>query len=231
MISYFGNVHLCLTHQHRGGCQWRQEKGPVGLIWPLLQMSSLSEVYSCHLVHIIQKHLQTVPDFRGQATKSLASSDPVCSRVVNRRPVLYCCHRQQGCSERQSSPPRCPLSSGTGIWEIWALSQAMGSSYKQLPVCAVQSQTLGSSTETISWKAMRTCYFPGAAKTAVQHHVCSDQMAITQFQSRGHGHKCQGSFLATDNAVNNNTHPAHESSTESTVPGLTFRVLTLTWGL
>lgn len=182
MISYLGNIHLCLTRQHRDGCQWRHEKGLVCLIWPLLQMSSLSAVYSFHLVHIIQKHLQTNPVFRGQATKSLASNDPVCSRVVNWWLVLFCCHHQQRHSEKQSSPPRYPLSSGTGIWGILAHSQVMGSS------CAVQSWTLGSRTEMISWKAMWTCYFSGATMTAVQHHVCSEQMAITQFQSRGHSH-------------------------------------------
>lgn len=130
MISYLGNVHLCLTRQRRDGCQWRQEKGLVCLIWPLLQASSLSAIYSFHLVHIIQKHLQTNPDFRGQATKSLASSDLVCSRAVNRWPVLCCCHRQQRRSGRQSPPPRYPPSSGTGIWGILAYSQVTGSSCK-----------------------------------------------------------------------------------------------------
>lgn len=130
MISYLGNIHLCLTRQHRDGCQWRQEKGLICFIWPLLQMSSLSAFYSFYLVHRIQKHPQTTPDFRGQATKSLASSDLVCSRFVNRWPVLCCCRCQQRHSERQSSPPRCPLSSGTGIWGILAHSQVMGSSCK-----------------------------------------------------------------------------------------------------
>lgn len=123
-------VHLCVTRQCRGGCQWRQEKGLVCLIWPLLQMSSLPAVYSFHLVHIMQKHFQTNPDFRGQATKSLASSDLVCRRVVNWWLVLCCCRHQQRRSERQSSPPRHPSSSGTGIWGILAHSQVMGSSCK-----------------------------------------------------------------------------------------------------
>lgn len=42
----------------------------------LLQMSSLLVVYIFHLLCIVQKHLQINPEFRGQAMKSRASSDP-----------------------------------------------------------------------------------------------------------------------------------------------------------
>lgn len=233
MISYCGNVHLCLTHQRKGGCQWRQEKGLVGLIWPLLQMSSLSEVYSFSLVHIIQKHLQTIPDFRGQATKSLASSDPECSRVVNWRPVLCCCHCQQGCSERQSSPPRCPLSSGTGIWEIWAHSQAMGSSYKQLPVCAVVL------CKAELWAAVLKRFLGKQCRLATSLELLwlqyNTMCALVKWQLPSSKAEVMAinarDPFCTDNAIKNNIHAAHKSSTESTVPGFTFRVLTLTWGL
>jgi len=40
----------------------------------LLQISSLSVVYHFHLLCIIQKYVQVNPEFRGQATKSCASS-------------------------------------------------------------------------------------------------------------------------------------------------------------
>lgn len=192
-------VHLCLTRQCRGGCQWRQDKGLVCLIWPLLQMSSLPAVYSFHLVHIIQKHFQTNPDFRGQATKSLASSDLVCRRVVNWWLVLCCCHHQHRHSERQSSPPRHPSSSGTGIWGILAHSQVMGV-FMQTScldvLCKAELWAAGLKWFLGKWCGLATFLELLRLQYTTMSAVIKWQLPIL-FQSRGHGHYCQGSFLAT----------------------------------
>lgn len=181
MISYFRNVHLCLTRRRRDGCQWRQKKGLLCLIWPLLQMSSLSAVYSFHLVHIIQKHLQTNPDFRGQATKSLFSRDLVCSRAVNRSSAAAIASK--GTVRDRVLLPGMLWAQGQAFEGFWHTPRWWGLHANQLSACAVWSWTLGSRTETVSWKAMRTCYFPGAAMTAVQQHVCSDHALKWQLPS------------------------------------------------
>lgn len=58
-----------------------KKKRPVYLIWPLLSLFLV--VYSFHLLHVIQKHLQVNLKFRGQATELCASSGLVHGRVGN----------------------------------------------------------------------------------------------------------------------------------------------------
>lgn len=117
----------------------------------LLQMSSHLVVYSFHLLCIVQKHLQINPEFRGQAMKSCASSDPALSRAENqqRSPAAsQACSGQSSAAACKSAARGAGLlqispSAGTGIRGILTRSQPMGSPYKPAAWkgCAMPSST------------------------------------------------------------------------------------------